>query len=223
MLSSFFFNISSSSASSAAVLGSAGLGSLRDSGSSPHHHLGSGGANFSTASTSGGGAGRRSWHRFAVISSSTDEAIEELDRELARPDFLDNVNEVGTSRQWEDTGNDGGEGEQEAKGTGEHDVEIGDKFIGEPPVGRPHSPTYAEYDSRHKFKWPEQPHQARKKNSYPASKVVSVIDEDWLAQMYRQHETPKDIFFWVPESNERADQPPEDCVVVNVDTMEAGL
>lgn len=189
----------------------------------------------SDASASTSGAGRSPRPCFPAVSSSTDEAIEDLDWELARPDFLGDADTVGTPCYREGNENDGGEhsseqmgehdggGGKHASGGDKHGGEREGKHAGEALLRRPHSPTYVEYGTQYPIDWPEQPHCIGKNMEYRASGVESSIDNDCVAHLYRKYETPKDVFFWAPSIDERANQPPAGYVAVNMDTMEARL
>lgn len=250
----------SCSVSGGALLGSEGSETSRGSVSSSRVTITHGRADSSKAVASGS-RHWRIWRPFTVLSSDSDEAINELDRELTRSYFLDDSDESGqlgcnvgaigdrdvgglnveapgghitedefaTEIGGEFKGVDEGEqnrergGEQDGVLANEQNVEFGADQTPEILVGRQNSPTYTEYSARYDFDWPELPHRVSVENEYQASKIASVIDADMLGQLYRAYETPKDVFFWAPEADERADQPPKGCVAVNVDTMEAGL
>lgn len=246
--SSSLFIMSSFSVARDSLFDSEGSENRRGSSSSFRRPITRNKAGLSKADVSGLRRRPRVRQPFAVLSSDSEEAINELDRELARPSFLEDSDANDSSPEGVvGVASDHDAVELVAEGVGEHCIEVVNEqrimlgaeqsavlvveqnveFGGEqnydPPVGRPHSPTYAEYSARYHFDWPDQPHRKAVENEYPASKIASVIDEDWLGQLYRAYETPKDVFFWVPAPDERADQPPEDCVAVNLDTMEAGL
>lgn len=85
-----------------------------------------------------------------------EDVIVELDRELAQYDFSMEVETQGTSCCREDDGNDDDEHkkvEQSGGPMGKHGREppLGKytcDHAGKPPMGRSHSPTYTEYNSR---------------------------------------------------------------------------
>lgn len=52
------------------------------------------------------------------------------------------------------------------------------------------------------------------------SELGSSMTKKKLAHLRCKFKVPQDVFFWVPGKDERADQPPEGCIVVGLNIME---
>lgn len=58
----------------------------------------------SNIGVAGQGAGETPRPKIVAVSTSATEALEEVDRELTQPDFLGDIDTVGTSHHWEGAG-----------------------------------------------------------------------------------------------------------------------
>lgn len=70
---------------------------------------------------------------------------------------------------------------------------------------------------------PDQPHQKSDKLGFDALGIHSSIRAYQLHRLRERFKIPQDVFLWVPSREKWPTNPPEGCIAVHLDTLEAGI